>query len=98
MPTTTLAALDAATAAVPVGSGISIRATGQFEGALLYERRADPSLPWEPISWDVRGSPLQFTAAHGTLAINPVVSEPSAEIRGRLTEWRRGSVTVRLGL
>lgn len=98
MPSFNLAALNAVTDGVPIGSGtFSVNVSGTFVGTVAFERAAAPGATWQPVAKDNNGTALTFTGASGDLAGQGTDQEPDAQIRARMSAYTSGTAVVRIG-
>jgi hypothetical protein len=97
MPSFNLGALNAATDAVPIGSGITVNVSGTFVGTVQFQRAVAPGATFFPIAADTIGSLLQFTGASGDLLILPSPNEADALVRAVAPAYTSGTAVVRIG-
>lgn len=98
MSTFSLAALNAVTDGVPVGSGtFTANVSGTFVGTVLFERAVFPGAAWFPIARDNAGNFLDFSVPSGDLPGRGSDQEPDALVRARMSAYTSGTAVVRIG-
>jgi len=98
MPATNLTATGATEwVNLIAGAATPIAVSGTFVGTVAFEVRVSREGVTLPLSRDLFGTPMTFTAPSGMVLVNGMEAAPDAQIRANCTAFTSGTLVVQIG-